>query len=105
MAARFFLSTVKFRNERRWPSGDVWDGIVGIRGEVTLDEKWYLPYHLYIGTGNSEVTYQAFGGVGYRFSKVDLIAAYRYLRWNFDDSPVFDNLYILGPLVGIKFRF
>jgi hypothetical protein len=57
MAARFFLSTVKSRNERRWPSGNVWDGIVGIRGKVTLNEKWYLPYHLDVGTGNSEVTY------------------------------------------------
>lgn len=86
-------------------SGHTFDGIVGIRGEVTLNEKWYLPYHLDIGTGDSEVTYQAFGGVGYRFSKVDLVAVYRYLRWNFDDNPVVDNLYVLGPLVGIKFRF
>ena len=83
----------------------VWDGIVGVRGEVTLNEKWYLPYYLDFGTGNSEVTYQAFGGVGYRFSRVDLVAGYRYLRWDFDDSPVFDSMYITGPMAGVKIRF
>jgi len=86
-------------------SGDVWDAIVGIRGEVTFNEKWYMPYHFDIGTGNSDLTYQAFGGVGYRFSRVDLIGGYRYMRWDFDDSSVLDNLYITGPIVGVKIRF
>jgi len=86
-------------------SDSIWDAIVGIRGEVMFNEKWFLPYHLDIGTGGSELTYQLFGGIGYRFTKVDLVAGYRYLRWNFDDSPVLDNMYISGPLVGIKFRF
>ena len=86
-------------------SGDVWDAIVGVTGEVMLNEKWYLPYHFDIGTGNSDLTYQAFGGVGYRFSRVDLIGGYRYLRWNFDDSSALDNLYISGPIAGVKIRF
>ena len=86
-------------------SGTVWDGIVGIKGEVTLNEKWYLPYYLDIGTGETDLTYQAFGGVGYQFSRVDLVAGWRYLRWNFDDSSAFDNMYINGPLVGVKIRF
>lgn len=86
-------------------SGHNWDGIAGIKGEVTLNEKWYLPYYLDIGTGDSELTYQAFGGFGYRFSRVDLIVGYRHLRWDFDDNPALDHLYITGPIAGVKIRF
>ena len=31
-------------------SGDVWDGIVGIKSRVNLSEKWYLSCYLDIGT-------------------------------------------------------
>ena len=86
-------------------SGDVWDAIVGVTGEVMLNEKWYLPFQFDIGTGDSDLTYQAFGGVGYRFSRVDLIGGYRYLRWNFDDNSALDDLYISGPIAGVKIRF
>lgn len=93
-------------NGRRLSDSDsIWDAVVGVRGEVLFNEKWYLPYFLDIGTGGSELTFQIFGGVGYRFSKFELVAGYRYMRWNFDDSPVFDNLYLSGPLAGIKVRF
>jgi hypothetical protein len=36
---------------------------------------------------------------------VDVVAACRYLDWDFDDSAAFDNLAIRNPLVGIKFLF
>jgi hypothetical protein len=85
-------------------SGDNWDGIVGLKGEVSLSERWYLPLYLDIGTGESESTWQAAGGVGYRFSACDVVAGYRYLRWNFDSGPL-DDLYISGPYAGVKFKF
>jgi hypothetical protein len=43
--------------------------------------------------------------VGYRFKWFDLVAAYRYLRWNFSDNKALDNLYLYGPAAGIRFRF
>ena len=86
-------------------SGSNWDAVVGVRGGVNLTERWYLPYHFDIGTGNSNVTWQAFGGIAYRFKYADLALAYRYLRWNFDDNKTFDNLYFHGPFIGVKFRF
>ncbi len=93
------------RQERVTESGDVWDGIVGIRGKVNLNEKWYLPYHVDIGTGETDLTWQALGGVGYRFGKVDLVLGYRHMEWNFDDNSVFDDLEISGPYAGFKFVF
>jgi len=87
-------------------SGSGWDGIVGVRGQVNLAPKWFLPYYLDIGTGDTKSTWQAFAGVGYRFQKVEVGAGYRYLNWNFSgDDKVFGDLNISGPMVGVKFKF
>lgn len=86
-------------------SGDNWDGIVGITGQVMLNEKWYLPYYLDIGTGDSDMTWQGNIGIGYRFSKCDVIVSYRYLDWDFDDGKAIDNMNISGPMIGLKFLF
>jgi hypothetical protein len=86
-------------------SDSIWDGIVGIKGHVNLNKNWYLPYYADIGAGSSNVTWQVFGGVGYRFKRLDLIVAYRYMDWNFNDDGAFDDLNLSGPFVGVKFRF
>ncbi len=85
-------------------SDSIWDGIVGIRGQVNLNKNWYLPYYADIGTGSSNITWQLFGGIGYRFKWLDLILAYRYMEWNFDDSNAFEDLTLHGPFIGVKFR-
>jgi len=86
-------------------SGGNWDGIIGVRGDVNLTDKWFLPYHLDIGTGESDLTWQAFGGIGYRFKWFDVAAAYRYLRWDLDDNQSIDDLYFHGPFIGLRFSF
>ena len=86
-------------------SGHVWDGIVGVRGQVNLWEKWYLPYHLDMGAGDTDLIWQVLGGIGYRFQKFDAQVGYRYLDWDFDDNDVFDDLDIKGLYGGIRFRF
>ncbi len=93
----------------RTTSGNLWDGIVGVKGMYDLDEKWFMPFHFDVGTGDTDMTWQAFAGVGYKYESFDLIAGYRYLDWNFEDSSpggqVFNDLTIDGPIVGVKFRF
>ena len=86
-------------------SEDNWDGIIGVRGNVNLSENWHLPFHLDIGTGSSDFTWQALAGIGYRFSRVDIVAGYRYLDWEFDDRTIADSLDVKGPYAGIKIRF
>ena len=86
-------------------SGSVWDGIVGVKGELSLNERWYIPFYLDIGTGESDFTWQANAGLGYRFEVCDVVLSYRHLSWNFDDNPVLDNMNISGPLLGVKFAF
>jgi hypothetical protein len=101
LKAELGIDAVGLREEE---SGSNWDAIVGINGAARLTDKWYLPYHLDIGTGESDLTFQAYGGIGYRFKWFDVVAAYRYLRWDLDGKVV-DNMYIHGPEVGIRFRF
>jgi hypothetical protein len=86
-------------------SGDVWDGIAGIRGKVVLTENWYLPFYCDIGTGESDMTWQALAGTGYHFGRFDVMAGYRYMDWNFDDNDVFDDLNLSGPYLGLMVVF
>jgi hypothetical protein len=86
-------------------SGHVWDGIAGIHGQVKLTENWYVPFYGDIGTGDSDLTWQAMAGIAYKFKKVDVVLAYRYLTWDFDDSDVLEDLNLSGPYAGIKFFF
>jgi len=46
-----------------------WDAIVGVKGRdhFGADHRWFLPYYLDIGTGESKFTWQINAGVGYRF--------------------------------------
>jgi hypothetical protein len=87
-------------------SGNFWDGVVGLRGKTDLNEKWYLTYYADVGTGDSDLTWQALAAVSYRFQKVDAVVGYRYLDWDFDDdNEAFDDLNISGPFAGVKFGF
>lgn len=92
-------------NARTDDSGSNWDAVIGARGTVDLVNNFYLFGYLDVGTGESDLTWQAFGGAGYRFKWFDLVAAYRYLRWDFGDNQALDNLSIHGPAAGIRFVF
>jgi len=90
-------------------SGHVWDGIVGTRGKMKFDQNWYLPFHFDVGAGDTELTWQAFAGVGYNFGTWDLVAGYRYLEWDFDDDDTgggtLNELNMSGPMFGANFLF
>lgn len=87
-------------------SGSVWDAIVGVRGTLNLTKNLYLMGLLDAGAGQSDLTWQALGGLGYRFDWFTLVAAYRYMSWEFgSDIKALDNLEVHGPAVGIKFTF
>jgi len=86
-------------------SESVWDGIVGLRGQYDLNEKWYMPFQIDVGTGDSDVTWQAFAGVGYEYENFDLIAGYRHMEWDFDTGEPLKDLSMSGPIIGAKYRF
>lgn len=84
-----------------------WDGIVGIRGRFALGDsgQWYVPFHFDIGAGNSDLTWQAAGGIGYRFGWGDVIAVYRYLDYDFKSGGDIKSLATSGPAIGAVFRW
>jgi hypothetical protein len=86
-------------------SGSSWDAIVGMRANVHLNSKWFLPIYFDVGTGDSKSTWQGFAGIGYKFNKMEAMLAYRYLDYDFDNSPVFDDLTLKGPFLGVRFGF
>jgi len=86
------------------PSTDLWDGIIGVRGEVDLADNWYLNYYADGGTGGSASTWQGLAGLNYQFKKFDAGFGYRYLTWNLSDREV-EDLTVKGPYAGVRFRF
>lgn len=86
-------------------SGTNWDGVIGFRGEFRITECLFVPCLIDIGTGDSEVTWQAFGGLGYRFGWGKLFAGYRYMDYDLQDGAPLKNLDIGGPIIGAVFTF
>lgn len=101
--------TTNIGSTTRSTSGSGWDGIVGLKANYDLNEKWFMPFAFDVGTGDSDQTWQAFAGVGYKYENFDVIAGYRHLEWEFDNSSAGDgalnSLDISGPIIGVKYRF
>ena len=86
-------------------SADTWNGVLGVRGNIALNERWYLSYEADAGTGQSDYVINAIAGIGYRFSKLDAVIAYRYLDYDFGDDWALKSITPNGPLLGVVFRF
>jgi hypothetical protein len=86
-------------------SASVWDGIVGATGQIELSDKWYLASYADIGTGDSDLTWQAVAMFGYQFKRMDAAVGYRYLDYEFDSSDPIADLTIHGPFAGIRYMF
>ena len=85
---------------------DLWDAIVGVRGEVALGQgKWSLPYYLDIGTGDSDLTWNTMVGFARHFESGDLLIAYRHLNYDQDADSLLQDFSFSGPGVGYRFSF
>jgi hypothetical protein len=86
-------------------SGDLWDGVIGFQGQFDLGGRWRLPYHLDIGTGNSQITYQALAGAAYEFGWGNLSLTYRYLYYDQGNDGVIHEMTVDGPVFAAGFQF
>ena len=83
-----------------------WDAFVGLKGRTQLGERWYLPYYVDIGAGDSNFTWQATAGLGYQAGESwDVALVYRHLEFDFDSTRVVDDLNLSGPTLGVVFRW
>jgi len=91
------------RNER---DAHIWDAIVGFKGRYAFGgTPWSIPYYADIGTGGSELTWQAMAGIDYAYSWGDVSLMYRYLDFRPGGVKVVENLALHGPALGVKFTF
>lgn len=87
---------------------DLYDGIVGVRGRVRLtsDGSWFMPYYADIGAGNqSNWTWQAYIGLGYKFGWGDVALTFRNLSYNQGSNRTLESLDLTGPALSASFRW
>ncbi|MDX1403593.1 MAG: hypothetical protein R3192_03600 [Woeseiaceae bacterium] len=85
---------------------DFWDAIIGIRGQFDLTaEALSVPYYIDIGSGQSDLTWQAMAGVSWAFGWGDLLLVYRHLEYDEGSGGLLNNFSFSGPLVGARFSF
>ena len=83
-----------------------WDAIVGARGIYAMSDKLDLVYYGDIGTGDTDLTWQAALSVDYKFDNWALTIGYRHLAWeDLNDSATLTDVDFSGPFIGAKFRF
>jgi len=82
-----------------------WDGIVGVKGRLSFgaNRSWFAPYYADIGTGESDLTYQLMTGLGHSFNWGELVAQWRYLKY--DSGGAIDSLSFSGPAMAVNFRW
>ena len=76
----------------------LWDGIVGVKGHVTLgaDSKWSVPFYLDGGAGDSSHTWQAAAGIAYSFRWGEIIGMWRYLDYGLSGNNI-SSVNFKGP--------
>jgi hypothetical protein len=84
-----------------------WDAIVGVKGNHAFgaNREWFIPYYADIGTGDSDLTYQLFGGLGYKFKWGSVLAGWRYIDYEFKSSSPVQTLDLNGPMIGVAFNW
>lgn len=82
--------------------GTNWDAIIGVRGKVAFGKNnaWFLPYKFDVGTGDSDLTWQALGGIGYTFGWGEILGVYRYMDYELDGKGAMNDMNFGGPAFG-----
>lgn len=84
-----------------------WDAIVGLKGRAMFGagQRWFVPYYLDVGTGDSSLTWQAMAGVGYAFGWGSVIGAWRHVDYDMKSGKSIESLSFDGPGLAVAFRW
>lgn len=88
-------------------SETLWDAIIGVKGNYSFgaERQWFVPFYFDIGTGQSDLTYQIVGGIGYRYKWGEVVAAWRYLDYNLKSGKPIETMNFNGPMIGATWRW
>src|SRR5262245_61201230 len=83
------------------------DAFVGVKGKVSFGDagRWFLPYYVDAGAGDSDRTRQAALGIGFTTKRGEVFGTYRYLDYDLKSDSLLSDLDLSGPAVGVAFRF
>ena len=83
------------------------DLIAGVKGRYTFgaERRWFVPYYLDAGGGDSDRTWQAALGIGYSMKRGEVFAAYRHLDYDFGNAGPIANLEFDGPAIGLALHW
>lgn len=85
---------------------ELWDAILGVRGYRSLgDSRWAVPFAMDVGTGSSELSWNAVVGLMYEFGWGDLGVAYRHLAYDQDDDKLMQSFSFSGPALVARLSF
>ena len=86
---------------------DNWDAIIGARGRFAFgsENRWFVPYYLDVGAGDSDLTWQALAGIGYKFKWGETAAFWRYLSYDLPSDKAIADINFSGPAIGVAFRW
>jgi hypothetical protein len=85
---------------------DIWDAVVGARGELALgDSNWKLVAFGDVGAGSSDLTWQVSGQIAHVWSWGQIGAGWRYLTYDQDDEKLVQDLSMSGPIITVLFHF
>jgi len=84
-----------------------WDAIVGVKGRFAFGDnrQWIVPFYADVGTGQSDLTWQVFGGLGYKYSWGSVLAGWRYLDYKFKSDAKIESVNLNGPMIGVAFNW
>jgi len=95
------------RTGSRKDSANFVDGIVGLRGRAALGpgSAWSVPFYVDVGTGESQLTWQAAAGIRYAFGWGEVSALWRVLDYDLKSGDPVEKLRFSGPMVGATWRW
>jgi hypothetical protein len=95
------------RSGSREVRANTWDAIAGVKATYAFPQspQWHVPFYADVGGGQSDLTWQIAGGIGYAFKWGDLIAMWRYLDYDFKSGEAIKDMSFNGPMLGIRFHW
>ena len=92
---------------RRFSEGNTnFDAFIGVKGHIAAGRIVSIPYYVDVGTGDSDLTWQALVGLNFRVTRwLDIPVVYRYMEWELASNRLVSDLNFGGVAAGLKFRF
>ena len=85
---------------------DNWvDGVVGVRWDTRFHTNWEAFASADVGGGGSDLSWQVFGGIGYRFSWGSVVGGWRYLHVDYEKNDFRLDAALTGPFIGASFQW